>query len=134
MLTLAAGPLPPPPGFYATDRGTLARLRAALCELRVDGVSPTLYDDLEAVLGEYAEVGPAELPGLMHRLDGTLAELLSLLPFSANPVPRGVVDRVVTLIGASPEDPKQAIGLLRQIAVAVLDIADRLTAEPEVQR
>lgn len=125
MLMLTAGH---PSNDLGTTLLVLARLRQSSIS---DIISPTLYDDLDAVLAEYPESTADEVPGLTHRLDAALAQLLEVVPYRANPRPDALLHRATLLLAEPvPKNPSAALGLLRRIAVATLALADLLGEDP----
>ena len=79
---------------YSADRGTKLLVLAQLRESPVaDVISDTLYDDLEAVLGEYASPTPAERVDLVLRLSRALEQVADIVPYRVRPLPEGAAEK-----------------------------------------
>lgn len=108
---------PPRPATRRTD------LTALLVALRKSLVDETVYEDLEAVLGEYASPTPGEVATLTSRLREVLQQLVEIVPYRVAPYPVDEM-RLVVRLGDEHPSPQDAHGHLRRFALAILTVLD----------
>ncbi|MGW6911752.1 DUF6415 family natural product biosynthesis protein [Streptomyces sp. NPDC054940] len=108
----------------SNDHGTLGTL---LCSLRrslaSEAIDEQLYEDLEAVLGEYAHPAPHEITAIAERFRKTATKFVEIVPYLVRPYP---IDEMRDLIYLSAEHPRaeDTPGHLRRLALAILTILD----------
>ncbi|MFF3991493.1 DUF6415 family natural product biosynthesis protein [Streptomyces sp. NPDC001797] len=107
---------------WAADRTDLTRLLLALRQALVDD---TVYEDLEAVLGEGVAPTPREAATLAERLRDVLRHLIEIVPHRVAPYPVEEMRLVMKLSSEQPP-PQEARGHLRRFALAVLAVLDLL--------
>ena len=105
---------------YETLGMVLYGLRRSLASEAID---EQLYDDLEAVLGEYGHPAPDLDTALAARFRKTATTFVEIVPYLVQPYP---VDEMRRLIYVSAEHPHpdDAPGHLRRLALAILAILD----------
>jgi hypothetical protein len=113
------GPIRVFPG-RVTERADVTRLLIALRKALVDD---TVYEDLEAVLGEYAAPTPEEVAALTDRLRGVLQQLIEIVPHRVMPYPVEEMRLVMRLSSEEPP-PQEAHGHLHRFALAILMVLD----------
>ncbi|KPI06240.1 hypothetical protein OK074_4218 [Actinobacteria bacterium OK074] len=110
------------------NRETLDLLFAGLRRVLVrEAVGEQVYDDLEAVLGEYARPGPYEVSvAVAARLREVAATLVEeVVAYVVEPYPVGAVERLTAVCAEQP-CARDARGHLVRLALAVLEILDLL--------
>ncbi|MEV7886923.1 DUF6415 family natural product biosynthesis protein [Streptomyces sp. NPDC002817] len=106
------------------DQGTLVTLLYSLRRsLAGEAVYEHLYDDLEAVLGEYADLDPDEVTVIAEWFRTAATNFVEVVPRLVRPYPE---DEMRCLIYLSAEHPRpdDALGHLRRFALAILAILD----------
>ncbi|WP_159039809.1 DUF6415 family natural product biosynthesis protein [Streptomyces sp. TP-A0356] len=105
---------------WTTDRSALQTL---LIALRQDLVEETVYEDLEALLGEHASPTPDEAAALAGRFRRVVDQLVQIVPHRVQPYPVDEV-RLVNRLHAERPSAQEARGHLRRFAMAILDVLD----------
>lgn len=100
--------------------GVLYGLRRSLAREAID---EQLYDDLEAVLGEYAHPAPHEITASAERFRKATTDLVEIVPYLVRPYPVGEMRRLIYLSADHPH-PDDAPSHLRRLALAILTILD----------
>jgi hypothetical protein len=104
----------------STDVPTLTWV---LLSLRRSLVEESVYDDLEAVLGQFAEPTPDEAAELIKRFRAVVELLVQIVPHRVTPYPTAEIHRVTQLSAHNPP-AEEARGHLNRFALAVLDVLD----------
>ncbi|MEU6145068.1 hypothetical protein ABZ848_32540 [Streptomyces sp. NPDC047081] len=86
-------------------------------------IDEQLYEDLEAVLGEYTPPAGHLDTAIAARFRTATTKLVEIIPYLGQPYP---VDEMLRLIYVSAEHPHpdDASGHLRRLALAILSILD----------
>ncbi|MCX5239077.1 hypothetical protein OG824_28150 [Streptomyces prunicolor] len=86
-------------------------------------IDEQLYEDLEAVHGEYAHPGPHLVTAIAARFRTAITTFVEIVPYVGQPCP---VDEMLRLIYVSVEHPHpdDASGHPRRLALAILSILD----------
>ncbi|MFG3263410.1 MULTISPECIES: DUF6415 family natural product biosynthesis protein [Streptomyces] len=108
----------------ADDHDTLGTILHSLRRsLASEAIDEQTYDDLEAVLGPYADIAPREARAIVKRFREATTKLVELVPYLVRPYP---VDEMRRLIYQSAEHPRleDELSHLRRLALAILTILD----------
>ncbi|WP_405576160.1 DUF6415 family natural product biosynthesis protein [Streptomyces sp. NBC_01092] len=91
--------------------------------LASEAIDEQLYDDLKAVLGEYAHPAPHLVTAIAARFRKATTTFVEIVPYLVRPYP---VDEMRRLIYVSAEHPHpdDASGHLRRLALAILSVLD----------
>lgn len=109
-----------------------ARLLAGLRELSLTELPATpaidvIFEDLESVLGEHAEVAQEDLAPLARRLHVVFRRLVYLSRTPSSGMKKATVASSLALLTElMPHDLPGARGYLRRLALAVSDLLDQL--------
>lgn len=91
--------------------------------LASEAIDEQLYDDLEAVLGEYGLPAPDLGTVLAARFREATTTFVEIVPYLVQPYPVDEMQRLVYLSAEHPH-PDDAPGHLRRLALAILAILD----------
>jgi hypothetical protein len=106
------------------DHETLGTLLHTLRRsLAGEAIDEQLYDDLEAVLGEYAHLAPHEVTAIARRFRRAATKVVEVVPHLVRPYPIDEMRRLIYLSAEHPH-PGGAPGHLRRFALAILAILD----------
>lgn len=106
------------------DQGTLGMLLYSLRRsLAEEAVYEHLYDDLEAVLGEYADLDPDEVTVIAEWFRTAATNFVEVVPRLVRPYPEDEMRRLIYLSAEHPR-PDDGLGHLRRFALAILAILD----------
>ncbi|NNN34640.1 hypothetical protein HLK59_30630 [Streptomyces sp. S3(2020)] len=106
------------------DQGTLVTLLYSLRRsLAEEAVYEHLYDDLEAVLGEYADLAPVEVTVIAEWFRTAATNFVEVVPRLVLPYPEDEMRHLIYLSAEHPR-PDDALGHLRRFALAILVILD----------
>lgn len=114
------------------DGAAAARLPAGLRELYLTELPATpavdlVFEDLESVLGEHAEVAREDLAPLAQRLHIVFRRLVRLSRMPSSGVKKATVEASwAFMTELMPHDLPGARGYLRRLALAVSDLLDQL--------
>ncbi|MFF2851497.1 DUF6415 family natural product biosynthesis protein [Streptomyces sp. NPDC058001] len=124
MATVAYEPVADLSSRYSADDVTAGMLLLGLRRsLAREAVNDELYDDLESVLGEHANLTPNEVPSVAERLRHSTTKLIEIIPHLVSPYPIDEVRRVIALCAEQPQ-PEAARRHLVRLATAVLTLLD----------
>ncbi|ORT61998.1 hypothetical protein BKD26_02675 [Streptomyces sp. CB03238] len=108
----------------SVDHDTLGTLLYSLRRsLASEAIDEQLYDDLDAVLDEYARPAPHEVTSIAKRFRQTTTKIVEVVPYLVRPYPVEAMRRLIYLSAEHPH-PDDALGHLRRFAVAILAILD----------
>ncbi|WP_243460106.1 DUF6415 family natural product biosynthesis protein [Streptomyces sp. M54] len=108
----------------SNDHDTLGTLLYSLRRsLASEAIDEHLYDDLDAVLDEYARPAPQEITAIAERFRKATTKIVEVVPYLVRPYP---VEAMRCLIYLSAEHPHldDALGHLRRFALTILTILD----------
>ncbi|NGO48916.1 DUF6415 family natural product biosynthesis protein [Streptomyces ureilyticus] len=91
--------------------------------LASEAIDEQLYDDLEAVLGEYGHPAPDLGTVLAARFRKATTTFVEIVPYLVQPYPVDEMRRLIYLSAEHPH-PDDAPGHLRRLALAILAILD----------
>ncbi|AVH60894.1 hypothetical protein C4B68_00415 [Streptomyces dengpaensis] len=91
--------------------------------LASEAIDEQLYNDLEAVLGEYAHPVPHLVTAIAARFRKATTTFVEIVPFLVQPYPVDEMRRLIYLSAEHPH-PDDAPGHLRRLALAILAILD----------
>ncbi|MER5462377.1 DUF6415 family natural product biosynthesis protein [Streptomyces sp. NPDC002668] len=129
---VAADPSPSPVRGFSDDVRTHTRVLAGLIEYALQDsaevpVLDAVFDDLESVLGEHADLTASEITKLTPRLHSAFRRMVGIAVQSNGGVGPDTIERTRTLLAErSPEDFLPARAYLRRLAIAVEDLLDQL--------
>ena len=107
----------------ANDRYTLTRFRYALRRaLAHEATDDQLWDDLDAVLGEFAPA-PHEIAHITARFRTATTTLVEIVPHLVHPYPLGPMRRLIFLSAELPS-PEGARGHLNRFAMGLVDVLE----------
>lgn len=114
-------------GDFSNDDATAGRVVFGLRRLlAAEAVSDELYDDLEAVLGQFAvRPSPTATAALADRLRTAAAQLVEVVPLLTTPYPAPQIRRVIELSAERPA-PRDAHAHLVRFASCILTLLDQL--------
>lgn len=98
----------------------LSSLRRSLASEAID---EHLYDDLEAVLGEYADLDADEVPVIAEWFRAAATKFVEIVPRLVRPYPVHEMQHLIYLSAEHPHS-EDALGHLRRLALAVLALLD----------
>ncbi|MFD7407990.1 DUF6415 family natural product biosynthesis protein [Streptomyces sp. NPDC059866] len=108
----------------SNDHETLGTLLYSLRRsLASEAIDEQLYDDLDAVLDEYARPAPHEITTIVERFRKTTTKIVEVVPYLVRPYPVEAMRRLIYLSAEHPH-PHDALGHLRRFALAILAILD----------
>lgn len=108
----------------STDNETLGALLSSLRRSFVrEEIGEALYDDLDAVLDEYARPTPDEVRQITERFRQVTSTLVSVVQYAVTPYPVDEVRRLIDLRAQWPR-PQDAHGHLVRFAMAILSMLD----------
>ncbi|WP_371551554.1 hypothetical protein OG266_38925 [Streptomyces sp. NBC_00554] len=106
------------------DEGTLGTLLFSLRRsLAREAIDEELYDDLNAVLDEYARPTPREVRQIAERFRKVTTKLLEVVPYLVMPYPLNEVRHLIDL-GTEWPPAEQAPAHLVRFAMAILGVLD----------
>ncbi|MEU3091331.1 DUF6415 family natural product biosynthesis protein [Streptomyces massasporeus] len=91
--------------------------------LASEAIDEQLYEDLEAVLGEYARPVPHLVAAIATRFRQATTTFVEIVPYLVRPYPVDAMRRLIYLSAEHPH-PDDAPGHLRRFALAILAILD----------
>ncbi|MFI7315707.1 DUF6415 family natural product biosynthesis protein [Streptomyces venezuelae] len=108
----------------SNDHNTLGTLLYSLRRsLASEAIDEQLYDDLDAVLDEYARPAPHEITAIAERFRKTTTKIVEVVPYLVRPYPVEAMRRLIYLSAEHPR-PDDALGHLRRFALTILAILD----------
>ncbi|GGR34845.1 DUF6415 family natural product biosynthesis protein [Streptomyces aurantiogriseus] len=111
------------------DEGTLGTLLFSLRRsLAQEAIDEQMWEDLEAVLGEYALPAPPAVTVIAKRFRTATTTLVEIVPYLVRPYP---VEEMRHLIYVSTEHPhpENARGHVNRFAMAILAVLDLMGDE-----
>ncbi|WP_405889497.1 DUF6415 family natural product biosynthesis protein [Streptomyces sp. NBC_00133] len=129
---VAADPSPSPVRGFSNDVGTHTRVLARLREYALQDsaelpVLEAVFDDLESVLGEQADLTARDIKELTPRLHSAFRRIVGMAVRSNGGVDPDAIERTrALLVERSPQDFLSARAYLRRLAIAVEDLLDQL--------
>jgi hypothetical protein len=91
--------------------------------LASEAIDEQLYEDLEAVLGEYGQPVPHLVAAIAARFRQATTTFVEIVPYLVRPYPVDEMRRLIYLSAEHPH-PDDAPGHLRRFALAILAILD----------
>ncbi|MFF8387413.1 hypothetical protein ACF053_27770 [Streptomyces kanasensis] len=111
-------------GHVSNDTATVRRALAGLRRsLAAEAVTGQVYDDLNAVLDEGADLAPEQVLLIAERLRATTALLIGVVPRLVHPFPAEEMLRLLDLSTHHPH-PAETCGHVRRLALAVVAVLD----------
>ncbi|MFF4806432.1 hypothetical protein ACFY1U_50110 [Streptomyces sp. NPDC001351] len=111
-------------GRCSTDDATLGVVLFSLRRsLAREAISEELYDDLEAVLGEFSRPDPDEVGVIADGFRKTTTKLVEIVPYLVKPYPIDEIRRVIDVSAEHP-CPEHAQGHVVRFGLAILSILD----------
>lgn len=108
----------------SNDHDTLGTLLYSLRRsLAREAIDEQLYDDLDAVLDEYAQPTPHQITAIAERFRKTTTEIVGVVPYLVRPYPVEAMRRLIHVSAEHPH-PDDALGHLRRFALTILTILD----------
>lgn len=108
----------------STDDETLGVLLFSLRRSLVrEEIGEELYDDLDAVLDEYARPTPDKIGQIAERFRKVTTKLVNVVPHVVTPCPVDEVQRLIDLRTEYP-CPENAYGHLARFAITILSLLD----------
>ncbi|MFG2783804.1 DUF6415 family natural product biosynthesis protein [Streptomyces prunicolor] len=93
--------------------------------LASEAIDDQLWDDLEAVLGEFAPAAPHETADFTMRLRPAITGLVEIVQYDVRPYPVRQMRRLIFLSAEHPP-PDGVRGHLNRFAMAILAVLDLL--------
>jgi hypothetical protein len=108
----------------STDDATVGTLLFGLRRfLASEAIDDQLWDDLEAVLGEFAPPASHEIAAITERLRTAATGLVEVVPRLVHPYPLRPVQRLIFLSAEHPH-PENAQGHLNRFAMGILTVLE----------
>ncbi|MEV0487389.1 DUF6415 family natural product biosynthesis protein [Streptomyces sp. NPDC050508] len=110
----------------STDEVTMGALLYCLRRsLAYEAIDEQLWDDLDAVLGEFAPPAPYEMADIATRLRTATTGLVEIVAYDVRPYPVRQMRRLIFLSAEHPP-PDGVRGHLNRFAMAILAVLDLL--------